>query len=146
MNTKDKKKPISVFVILGLGYALFGVIILALCIYAIMRISFIDANLKQINNINSVKQRVAIDFRGSVHDRSIAIRDVVLHTPQSKESLDFIIKEIATLESNYTNARERMKTLFEATNGLESQEKRNPFTHSMVLIPKPCPSYTRSSP
>ncbi|STO96622.1 methyl-accepting chemotaxis protein [Helicobacter canis] len=123
MNTKDKKKPISVFVILGLGYALFGVIILALCIYAIMRISFIDANLKQINNINSVKQRVAIDFRGSVHDRSIAIRDVVLHTPQSKESLDFIIKEIATLESNYTNARERMKTLFEATNGLESQEK-----------------------
>lgn len=117
------KNRVSVYAILGIGYAIFGVIILGLCVYAIMRIGFIDDNLKQINNINSVKQRVAIDFRGSVHDRSIAIRDVVLHTPQSKESLESIIEDIEILESNYTNARDRMKTLFEINNGLGAQEK-----------------------
>ena len=117
------KNRVSVYAILGIGYAIFGVIILGLCVYAIMRIGFIDDNLKQINNINSVKQRVAIDFRGSVHDRSIAIRDVVLHTPQSKESLESIIEDIEILESNYTNARDRMKTLFEINNGLGPQEK-----------------------
>ncbi|WP_304210658.1 methyl-accepting chemotaxis protein [Helicobacter canis] len=117
------KNRVSVYAILGIGYAIFGVIVLGLCVYAIMRIGFIDDNLKQINNINSVKQRVAIDFRGSVHDRSIAIRDVVLHTPQSKESLESIIEDIEILESNYTNARDRMKTLFEINNGLGPQEK-----------------------
>ena len=117
------KNRVSVYAILGIGYAIFGVIILGLCVYAIMRIGFIDDNLKQINNINSVKQRVAIDFRGSVHYRSIAIRDVVLHTPQSKESLESIIEDIEILESNYTNARDRMKTLFEINNGLGPQEK-----------------------
>lgn len=35
-------------------------------------------NLSTINDVNSVKQRHAINYRGSVHDRPIAIRDVVL--------------------------------------------------------------------
>lgn len=34
--------------------------------------------LAEINDVNSVKQRYAINLRGSVHDRAIAIRDVVL--------------------------------------------------------------------
>ena len=39
---------------------------------------FIDTKMTVINDQNSVKQRYAINFRGSVHDRAIAIRDVVL--------------------------------------------------------------------
>ena len=35
-------------------------------------------SLRTVNEVNSVKQRFAIIFRGSVHDRSILIRDVVL--------------------------------------------------------------------
>src|SRR3989339_1940103 len=38
----------------------------------------IDDGLSTINQVNSVKQRYAINFRGSVHDRAIALRDVVL--------------------------------------------------------------------
>jgi hypothetical protein len=34
--------------------------------------------LNHINDVNNVKQRHAINFRGSVHDRAIALRDVVL--------------------------------------------------------------------
>ena len=36
----------------------------------------IDNKLTVINDQNAVKQRFAINFRGSVHDRAIAIRDV----------------------------------------------------------------------
>lgn len=118
-----EKKPLSVFVILGIGYAIFGAIILALCVYAITQISFIDSQLKQINNVNSAKQRVAIDFRGSVHDRSISIRDVVLRMPQSPFTLDSVVKEIRELESNYTDARARMKSGFEDTSMLDAQER-----------------------
>ena len=118
-----EKKPLSVFVTLGIGYAVFGAIILALCVYAITQISFIDSQLKQINNVNSAKQRVAIDFRGSVHDRSISIRDVVLHASQSPFTLDSVVKEIRELESNYTDARARMKSSFEDTKMLDAQEK-----------------------
>ncbi len=117
------KKTLNVFVVLSIGYALFGAIILVLCIYAIMQVNFIESRLSQINKVNSVKQRVAIDFRGSVHDRSIAIRDVVLHTTQASFSLDETINDIRKLESDYTEARTRMKNLFESSNKLNEQEK-----------------------
>ncbi len=34
--------------------------------------------MARFNDVNSVKQRFAINYRGSVHDRAIAIRDVTL--------------------------------------------------------------------
>lgn len=43
-----------------------------------VQVGWIATGLTQINDINSVKQRYAINFRGSVHDRAISIRDVVL--------------------------------------------------------------------
>ncbi|MDJ0683550.1 MAG: methyl-accepting chemotaxis protein [Alphaproteobacteria bacterium] len=38
----------------------------------------INTNLAIMNDVNSVKQRYTINFRGSVHDRAIALRDVTL--------------------------------------------------------------------
>jgi methyl-accepting chemotaxis protein len=55
-----------------------------------------------INDQNSVKQRYAINFRGSVHDRAIAIRDVVLAERASdvQEAVNLIKK----LEGFYTDS------------------------------------------
>jgi len=49
-------------------------------IYALSidKVGYINVNLTQMNNVNSVKQRNAINLRGSVHDRAIALRDAVL--------------------------------------------------------------------
>ncbi|MCW1777640.1 hypothetical protein NB693_25450 [Pantoea ananatis] len=49
-----------------------------LTVVGIQRVHSIDQRLTAINEVNSVKQRYAINFRGSVHDRAIALRDVVL--------------------------------------------------------------------
>jgi hypothetical protein len=52
----------------------------ALGAVAMNRVGEISARLATVNDTNSVKQRFAINFRGSVHDRAISLRDVVLVT------------------------------------------------------------------
>jgi methyl-accepting chemotaxis protein len=77
---------------------------------AIQRVGQIDNILTQVNDINSVKQRYAINFRGSVHDRSIALRDVVLAaTPEAaKPHVDLIGK----LDANYQKSAGPLDAMF----------------------------------
>lgn len=63
---------------LALGFLALIVLMVMLTVVGIQRVRAIDQRLTQINDVNSVKQRYAINFRGSVHDRAIALRDVVL--------------------------------------------------------------------
>ncbi|TVP90308.1 MAG: methyl-accepting chemotaxis protein [Pseudomonadaceae bacterium] len=63
---------------LGLGFSLVLTLLLAITLIGINRVGFIDQTLQEVNQLASQKQRYAINFRGSVHDRAIAIRDVVL--------------------------------------------------------------------
>ena len=116
------KKPMSVFVILGLGYAALVAIMLLVCIYAIIQIGSIRDKLTEINEVNSVKQRIAIDFRGSVHDESIDVRDVVLTDLGDRATLSRLNQQIRQLQDKYENARERMKNTFETKNGLGKVE------------------------
>jgi len=51
---------------------------LGLTAIGINRVANINGSLSTIGDLNSVKQRYAINFRGSVHDRAIALRDVTL--------------------------------------------------------------------
>ncbi|MQP65125.1 HAMP domain-containing protein [Niveispirillum sp. SYP-B3756] len=73
------------------------------------KVALIDEGLTQINEVNGVKQRYAINFRGSVHDRAIALRDVVLVKP---DLLEIVVAEIRRLEGFYTEAARNMDTLF----------------------------------
>ena len=63
------------------------------------KIELANSRLNQINDINSVKQRYAINFRGSVHDRAIALRDVVLFLDE--QEVAGAIAEIRRLEQFY---------------------------------------------
>jgi methyl-accepting chemotaxis protein len=88
---------INTRLIIGFGVILMMMFILT--VVGINRVNVIDASISQITDVNSVKQRHAIDFRGSVHDRAIAIRDVVLARNDSELSIS--IKEIAKLDLFY---------------------------------------------
>ncbi|WP_147277921.1 hypothetical protein [Helicobacter fennelliae] len=71
-----------------------------------------------------------------MHDRSIAIRDVVLHESMNSINLDSLITQIQALESDYTQARDHMKQEFESKPlGLDEQEKRFSLA-LMALMPK----------
>ncbi len=116
------KKKVSVGVMLGFG---FGVLILFSCIMvfiALNRVSEINASLSQINDINALAQRYAINFRGSVHDRAIAVRDVVLIDSEDTKGLQQLLEQIATLEKFYKEAEDNMKEKFINTNLLDEKE------------------------
>jgi methyl-accepting chemotaxis protein len=61
-----------------IGFGLVLAVMLAITVIGVRNVQTIDQGLTAITDQNSVKQRYAINFRGSVHDRAIAIRDVVL--------------------------------------------------------------------
>ncbi len=134
----NEKRQISIFIIIGIGYGVLVLMILGISILSINRISFIDRNLSEINNVNSAKQRVTIDYRGSVHNRSISVRDVVL--AGNKTDLDKYLEEIRFEEQFYINAKNRMMENFVNKNMLTSEEKaildkiNNTETVAMPLI------------
>ena len=61
---------------LALGFGVLILLMIALTVLGISRVSSINSGLATIGDVNSVKQRYAINFRGSVHDRAISLRDV----------------------------------------------------------------------
>ena len=63
---------------LTFGFGLVLVLIVLLTAIGIVDVNSIDRKLTEITDINSVKQRYAINYRGSVHDRAIAIRDIAI--------------------------------------------------------------------
>lgn len=63
---------------MALGFAAVIGLIVIIATIGIHRVKLIERDLHSINEVNSVKQRMAINLRGSVHDRAIALRDVVL--------------------------------------------------------------------
>ncbi|WP_414705466.1 hypothetical protein [Pseudomonas sp.] len=63
---------------LGLGFGLILSLMILISLFGVQRVGFIDSTLTEVSEGATVKQRYAINFRGSVHDRAIAIRDAVL--------------------------------------------------------------------
>jgi methyl-accepting chemotaxis protein len=84
---------------LAIGFGSILLMMLVLTSIGIQRVNFIDNSITQINDVNSVKQRYAINFRGSVHDRAIAIRDVVFS--RNQQELNDTINEIRALDEFY---------------------------------------------
>jgi methyl-accepting chemotaxis protein len=60
------------------GFAVLLLIMLGITLFGLFKISIADQNLTELSEQTAVEQRQAINFRGSVHDRAISIRDVVL--------------------------------------------------------------------
>lgn len=92
------------------GFGLSLMLVLAVTVVGIGRIKKINMNLTEINDVNTVKQRDAINFRGSVHDRSIRIRDfVLLENKRDKES---VLADIRNLEDFYEKAETAIDSIF----------------------------------
>ncbi|GGY12154.1 methyl-accepting chemotaxis protein [Massilia dura] len=81
---------------LALGFGLVFFLLTVVTAIGIHRVGYIDSILTQVSEVNNVKQRHAINFRGSVHDRAIALRDVVLADDPKP-----FMAEIDVLANNY---------------------------------------------
>ena len=94
---------------LAYGFGFLIVLMGVLTWTAVSEINRLDGNLTQINEVNSRLQRFAINFRGSVHDRAIAIRDVVLveDAVERRAAIDLI----AELAASYAENERAMEAL-----------------------------------
>ena len=116
-------KKMGVKMMLSLG---FGVLLLLTCLViaiSLYRVNIIITSLHQINNINLTQQRYAINWRGSVHDRAIAIRDVVLAFTDGNK-INQLVQHINKLQAFYMEYYDKMETDFARTGLLTSTEQQ----------------------
>ncbi|MGZ8290723.1 MAG: methyl-accepting chemotaxis protein [Telluria sp.] len=106
---------------LALGFGGVFLLMIILGALASARVNIIDSTLSRINDVNNVKQRYAINFRGSVHDRAIALRDVVLSTDAGAAAPHIAL--IKTLEKNYTDSAGPLDAMFAAQADISDEEK-----------------------
>ncbi|MEQ9317099.1 MAG: methyl-accepting chemotaxis protein, partial [Henriciella sp.] len=95
-------------------------LMLGLAIAAVFQVNSIGNSLATINDVNSVKQRYAINFRGSVHDRAISIRDVVLVSTDAERQA--AIEEIETLAEAYAESARAMDEMIDSRNDNSAEE------------------------
>ena len=107
------KKPVSLAMRIGLGFASTLSLLVLITAVGIQRVGFIDSTLKEVSEKAAVVQRYAINFRGSVHNRAIAIRDAVLVKDES--SLSRHLAEIDQLKRDYQDSAVMMDRLFANT-------------------------------
>ena len=103
----------------------FGVILALLCVVTTIGVGEVNSiarGLITIGDFNSVKQRYAINFRGSVHDRAIALRDVVL-VPTDTE-LQVVTERITSLTADYNMSAGPLDTLFTGSKEISDDEKQ----------------------
>lgn len=84
---------------LVLGFGLILSLMIAVSLIGNNRVGFIDRVLTEVGDGAAVKQRYAINFRGSVHDRAIAIRDAVL--VENDRDLQKHLDDIERLKAYY---------------------------------------------
>ena len=94
--------PFTVAKRLALGFGLILSLIIAVSLIGNQRVGFIDRTLTEVGDGAAVKQRYAINFRGSVHDRAIAIRDAVL--VENERDLQKHLADIERLRTFYRDA------------------------------------------
>ncbi len=104
------KKTLSLATRIGLSFAAILALLTMITAIGIQRVGFIDATLGDVGENAAKVQRYAINFRGSVHNRAIAIRDAVLVT--SDPDLDTYLSQIKALEQAYADSAAPMDQLF----------------------------------
>jgi methyl-accepting chemotaxis protein len=104
------KKTLSLATRIGLSFAAILALLILITTIGIHRVAFIDSTLGDVSENAAKVQRYAINFRGSVHNRAIAIRDAVLVTTD----LDLAkhLSEVSALEKAYSDSAAPMDQLF----------------------------------
>ncbi|OCR96824.1 chemotaxis protein [Campylobacter fetus subsp. testudinum] len=105
---------------LYLSFAIVIFLMIIISLIGINRVDFIDKSLSTMTDVNSLKQRYGINFRGSVHDRAIAIRDVIL--TNENDELKTFLNDIARLEKFYDDSNAPLKQFIKQSGSVTKVE------------------------
>ena len=113
-----KNFSVGLRIVGGFSVTLFAMILLTAV--GMFQVDKINRSLTLINDVNGVKERFAINFRGSVHDRSIAVRDLTL-VPTAE--LPAVVSHIEQLEEAYRKSASPMDAIFAANTDVSDEER-----------------------
>lgn len=99
----------SVAARLYLGFGMIVLLLVVLTVIAVVKVDRIDRALRANSEIYSQVQRNAINFRGSAHDRSIAVRDLVF--APTAEQREQEMARIAALSDFYAQSAQSLDAL-----------------------------------
>jgi len=102
------------------GFAITLFLMLSLTVIAIDRVNSVNSRLSIMNDFNSVKQRYAINFRGSVHDRAIRVRDITLVDASEQAK---VLDDIGRLERYYAVSEVKLDKMFEQRPDMTYEER-----------------------
>ncbi|MBU6371200.1 MAG: MCP four helix bundle domain-containing protein [Alphaproteobacteria bacterium] len=105
----------------GLGFIAALLLMVVLAAVSLMRMSELRADMQEMNKINSLKQRYAINFRGSVHDRAISLRDVYL--VYSTDELNDAVAEINRLADFYAASAGPLDKIMDSASNTTAEER-----------------------
>ncbi|HZG20141.1 MAG TPA: methyl-accepting chemotaxis protein, partial [Herbaspirillum sp.] len=108
-NLTPKRRSLSVAAQLSLSFALVLAMMLVLTVVSITKVNAIEGSLARVSEDNNVKQRYAINFRGSVHDRAIALRDLTLVGDAEVKDVMALIDK---LEADYQQSAKPLDAVF----------------------------------
>ena len=106
---------------LAMAFGALMVILVALSFVSVQKVRQINHDLTTMNDVNSVKQRYAINFRGSVHDRALSLRDVVLVADAA--GVDSAVADIERLAANYAKSAGPLDTMLSAGPNTTAEEQ-----------------------
>jgi methyl-accepting chemotaxis protein len=105
-------KDLSIAKRLGLGFGLVLALMILLTLVGVNRVRVIESTLTEVSEDATIKQRYAINFRGSVHDRAIALRDAVL--VRNDAGLATHLRDIERLDGLYQASAAPMDRIFQS--------------------------------
>lgn len=94
---------------LMLAFGVILLILIGLVGVGVERVQTIDSRLYNINQVNGVLMRNAINYRGSVHDRAIALRDIAIVGDDRR--VDNLVDLHDELAENYAEASAAMQEM-----------------------------------
>ena len=121
MGVWNMKMSIRTKITITVGGGLLA--LLMINVVGVIRMREVNHKLTDMTLVNSVKQRYAINFRGSVHDRSIRVRDYILLTSPAERAAT--LQEINELEKFYLDSESLMnEAIADASMEVSDQEQR----------------------
>ncbi len=131
---------------LKLGFGALFLLIVVLTGIGVNEVSRIESSLRTINDINSVRQRYAINFRGSVHERAIDLRDMTLLTDAAalasvqhdiEKRADDYRQSAAPLDAMLTSPADRQSEDFRILASIkETEAKTMPVVDKVLALQK----------
>ncbi len=106
---------------LGLGFALVLVLLIAVTVLGISRMSSIQDRLENIVNVSNKQSRMILDMRAIVYDRQVSLRNLTLLTDIDDMAKD--LQKIDKQSKDYADLEDKLKKSLEADVNFTKEEK-----------------------